>query len=172
VVVSPDGLKPRTASQSPCRAPTCGCLPPGACLRVANSTPPPASAWPGEMPGSCPSPTTAVGREESAANLLDSSRWPRLWVCRCTIDVGRCNLPEVTSTVSGPVEWTVITRSSHLQVGTQVGAGEGIATQYAGWTPSEVTHNLESHVCQLSARCPRGRPVLDLDALAFSAPAF
>jgi hypothetical protein len=32
--VRSDGLKPRTASQSPCRAPTCGCLPSGGYRRA------------------------------------------------------------------------------------------------------------------------------------------
>ena len=63
-MVSPDGFKPRKVSQSLCQAPTFGCLLVGAYLRVATSTPPPASAWPGEMPGSRPSPTTAHGRHE------------------------------------------------------------------------------------------------------------
>jgi hypothetical protein len=35
-----DGLKPRTASQLPCRVPTYGCLLAATYLRVANSTPP------------------------------------------------------------------------------------------------------------------------------------
>jgi hypothetical protein len=43
-VVSPDGLKPRTASQSLCRAPIYGCLLAGAYLRVADSTPLPTPA--------------------------------------------------------------------------------------------------------------------------------
>ena len=59
-VVSPYGLKPRTASQSPCQAPTCGCLLAGACLRVASSWSPTARAWSGKMFGSCPWPAPAV----------------------------------------------------------------------------------------------------------------
>ena len=59
-VVSPYGLKPRTASQSPCQAPTCGCLLAGACLRVASSWSPTARAWSGKMSGSCPWPAPAV----------------------------------------------------------------------------------------------------------------
>lgn len=60
-VVSSDGLKPHSASQSPCRAPIYGCLLAGAYLPVATSWPT-ARTYLGATPESCPSPPSADGR--------------------------------------------------------------------------------------------------------------
>ena len=51
-------------SRAPARAPGPWAAVAVAYLRAANAKPPAAAAWPGEMPGSCPSPTTARGRYE------------------------------------------------------------------------------------------------------------
>jgi len=83
----------RTASQTPCRALTYGCLLAGAHLRVATSTPPPASARPGEMPGSRPSPTAVHGRH---ANLCMTAT-----MHRSQLGVGRASRSRATQAQRG-----------------------------------------------------------------------
>jgi len=60
-VMAWDGLKPHTASQSPCRAPAYRCLLAGPTfeglpLSMGVRT------WPGEIPGGCRWPATPDGR--------------------------------------------------------------------------------------------------------------
>ena len=62
-VVTSDGLKLDTASQSPCRAPACRRLIQAACFLVATTGSPTAGAWSGERPASCLPLPSADGRE-------------------------------------------------------------------------------------------------------------